>query len=140
MDDALLMRMLHRVADLIEQLQPLFHADAVLVTVLRDLDPIHQFHDEIGPTCLSGSSVQDSSNIRMVHQSQGLALGLEPSDHVFGIHPQLDDLQGHSTANRLFLLGHVHNAATPFPKPLQQLVRSDALRLRDFRRQRGFPR
>jgi hypothetical protein len=57
MNDALLMRMLHRVADLNEQLQAFTHADAILVTVLGDLDPIHQFHDKVRPPRLGGSGI-----------------------------------------------------------------------------------
>ena len=55
----------------------------------------------------------------MIHQGQRLALGLEPGDHVPGIHPQLDDLQGHPAANRLFLLRHIDHPVTPFPKLLE---------------------
>src|SRR5262245_44361533 len=48
-DDPLLMRMLNRVADRDEQLQPLAGGESVLVAVGGDGDAVDQFHDEIGP-------------------------------------------------------------------------------------------
>src|SRR5678815_3103216 len=125
MDDSLLVRMLHRVAYLNEQLQPFLHADAVLIAVFSDFDPIHQFHDEVGPTRFSRASIKDPRDIGMVHQGQCLALSLEPGDHVFGIHPQLDDLQGYPAANRMVLLRHIDHAATALSK-LCLLYTSDA--------------
>ena len=119
MDDSLLVRMLHGVADLNKQLQPFLHAQPVLVTVLGDLDTIDQFHHEVRPARVGGAGIEDSGDIRMIHQGQGLALGLEPCDHIPCIHTQLDNLKGDAAANRLFLLGHIDDAATAFPKLLE---------------------
>jgi hypothetical protein len=33
--------------------------------------------------------------------------------------PELDDLQGHTAANRLFLLRHIDHPVAAFPKPLK---------------------
>ena len=46
----------------------------------------------------------------MVHQRQGLALGLEPGDDLARVHPRLDDLEGDLAADGLRLLGHVDDA------------------------------
>ena len=67
----------------------------------------------------------------MVHHRQSLPLGLEPRDHLAGIHPRLDDLQGNFTPHRLELLGHVHDAHAPFADLLKQLVVADG-RAGDF--------
>ena len=58
----------------------------------------------------------------MIHQRQRLAFGLEPGDDVFGVHAQLDDLEGDLPAHRLLLLGHINHAATAFADLLQQFV------------------
>ena len=61
----------------------------------------------------------------MVHQRQGLALGLEPGNHLLGVHAQLDDLESDPPADRLGLLGHVHDAVAALADLLQQLVTPD---------------
>ena len=121
-------------------------ARLVLVAVIGDLDPAHQFHDEIRPASIRRARVQDLGNVRMVHHRQRLALGLEPRDDALGVHAQLDDLQRHPTAHRLFLFGHINDAATAFTDLLQDFIMPD-LRPRLFlftplrqiaRRRRGF--
>ena len=49
MNDALLMRVLDGLANLDEQFEPLVGGEIVLVAVIGDLDPAHQFHDEERP-------------------------------------------------------------------------------------------
>ena len=58
-------------------------------------------------------------------QRQGLALGLEASDHLLGIHAELDDLQGDGAPQRLGLLGQVHIAERALADQAQQLVGPD---------------
>ena len=43
----------------------------------------------------------------------------------FGVHPQLDDLEGHPAADGLLLLGHIDHPAAAFADLLQQLVVAD---------------
>ena len=61
----------------------------------------------------------------MVHQRQGLPLGLEAGDDLAGVHARLDDLEGDLAAHRLLLLGHEDDAEAAFADLLQQLVRAD---------------
>jgi len=58
----------------------------------------------------------------MVHQRQGLPLGLEAGDHLPGIHARLDDFQSHFTAYWLPLLGHKDHTEAPFADLLEQFV------------------
>ena len=46
----------------------------------------------------------------MIHQGQGASFGFEAGDHLLGIHPRLDDLEGHSAMGRLRLFGQEDNA------------------------------
>ena len=50
----------------------------------------------------------------MIHQGQGLALGLEAGDDLAAVHAGLDDLEGDLAADRLLLLGHVDDAHAAF--------------------------
>jgi hypothetical protein len=61
----------------------------------------------------------------MFHHRQGLTLGLEASDDLFGIHPKLDDLQGDPSANGMFLLSHKDDAEASFADLLEEFVAAD---------------
>jgi hypothetical protein len=63
----------------------------------------------------------------MIHQGQGLALGFKASDNAFGVHAQLDDLEGHAAANGFLLFGHIDDAAAAFANLLEKLVTADAV-------------
>ena len=52
MDDPLLVRVLHRRADIGEELQPRFGIQILLGAVLCERNPLHQFHHEVGPAAL----------------------------------------------------------------------------------------
>ena len=96
-----------------------------LVAVLGDRDALDQLHDEVGAAGVGGAGVEDAGDVGVVHQGQGLALGLEAGDDLLRVHARLDDLQGHRAADRLGLLGHVDDAHAPLADLLQQLVGAD---------------
>ena len=56
-----------------------------------------------------------------------MPLGLEPGDHLLGVHPELDHLEGHFAADRLLLFGDIDHAAAALPNFLEQLVASERL-------------
>jgi hypothetical protein len=58
----------------------------------------------------------------MIHQSEGLSLGLEAEDDLLGVHTPLDDLEGHPPAERSLLLGFVDLAHATRTDFLQNLV------------------
>ena len=79
-DDPLLVGVLHGLADLHEQFQSLPRREAVLVAILGDRDAADQLHDEVGPAGVGRAAVEHAGDVGMVHQGQGLALGLETGD------------------------------------------------------------
>ena len=125
MNDSLLMGVLHGLANIDEQLQPLTRAQPGLVAVLRDRHAADQLHHEVGAAGFGRAGIEHLGNIRMVHHRQGLPLGLEPGDHLLGVHARLDDLQRDAAADRLGLLGDIDDAHSPFADLLQQLVAAD---------------
>ncbi len=125
-DHPLLMRVLDRLADRDEQLQPLARVEPGLVAILGDRDAIDELHDEVGSAAVGGTRIEDPGDVGMVHQGQSLALGLEPGDHLGGVHARLDNLQRDPAADGLLLLGHVDRAHTPLADLLEELVRTDA--------------
>ena len=66
---------------------------AVLVAIVRQRDALDQLHDEERPATLGGPGVEDLGDVRVVHQSQGLALRLEPGQDGLRVHAGLDELR-----------------------------------------------
>ncbi len=108
-----------------EQLQPLARRELVLIAVVGDGDAADQLHHEVRPAALGRAGVEHAGDVGMVHQGQRLPLGLEPGDHVAGVHPRLDDLERHLAADGLLLLGDKDEAKSAFADLLHQLVRAD---------------
>ena len=126
MDEALLVRMLDGPANLNEQVQALASIEMVLVAVVGDLDAAHEFHDKIRAAGLGGTGIEHAGDIGMIHQGERLTFSLKAGDNAFGIHAQLDDLEGDPAVDGFFLVGHEHHAAAAFADFLEQLVIADA--------------
>jgi hypothetical protein len=107
-DDALLVGVLHRLANADEQFQPLPGRQAVVVAKVGDGDALDQLHDEVRPARVGRPAVEDLGNVGVVHQRQRLPLRLEAGDDGAGVHARLDDLQRYLAADRLLLLGDEH--------------------------------
>ena len=108
-----------------EQLQPLPRGQPVLVAELGDRHALDQLHHEVRPAGRGRPAVEHPGDVRVVHDRQGLPLGLEPGDHLPRVHPRLEHLQRDLAADRLGLLGHVDDAEPALADLLQQLVRAD---------------
>jgi hypothetical protein len=85
MNDALLMRVLNRLANLgTNSPSRCRRGQRVLVAVVGDPDAADQFHHEVGPTGLRRPGIEHLGDVRMIHQRQRLPFCLEPGDDVFG--------------------------------------------------------
>ena len=84
-----------------------------LVAVPGDRDALDQLHDEVRPARVGGAGVEDPGDVGVVHQRQGLALGLEPGQHLAAVHAGLDHLQGDASA----CTGSVCSAMKTMPMP-----------------------
>ncbi len=80
MDNAFLMGVLDGLADGHEELEALLGRQAIGVAILGDGHSLDQLHDEERPAAVGGAGVENLGDVVVVHQGQGLALGLEPSD------------------------------------------------------------
>jgi hypothetical protein len=63
----------------------------------------------------------------MVHEGQGLSLGLEPGDDALGVHAQLNDLEGNPAPDWFLLLGHIDDTTPAFADLLEELVAPNAV-------------
>src|SRR5947208_10482801 len=127
MNHPFLMRMLDRLANLNEKVEPFPCRKLFLVAVISDLNPLPQFHDEVRPAGVRRSRLEHPRDIGMVHPRQCLALRFEAGDHAFRVHPQLDHLERDTSADRLRLLGHIDNPTAALADLLEQLVAADAV-------------
>ena len=122
-DDALLMGVLHRRANLHEQHQPFAHVELVLVAEFNQRDPLHQLHREKRHAVRGGAGIEQLGNVRVIHERNGLPFGLETGeDHARAAPVNPDQLDGHLAFDRFNLLGHPDAAHAPFADRLQQLV------------------
>ena len=126
-DDALLMRVLERVADVDEKREPLRDGEFPLVAVGGDGHAAHQLHDEIRAPVLRRAGVEDLGDVRVIHHGQRLPLLLEAGDDFLRVHAHLDDLQRDAAFHRLHLIRHPDGAEASLAQWLQELVRPDAL-------------
>ncbi len=94
------MSVLHGMADLNEQFQPLFGGQFVGIAIVGDLNATNEFHHKVRATGSGGACVQDLGDVGMIHQRQGLSFGFEASDDFARVHPRLNHLQGHFTTDR----------------------------------------
>ena len=124
-DDPLAVGVLHGLADREEQVQPLAGRELLLIAVVDDRDALDQLHDEVRPAALRRAGVEDAGDVGVVHQREGLPLGLEAGDDVARVHPRLDDLERDLAAHGLLLLGDEHQAHAPLADLLHQLVGAD---------------
>ncbi len=107
MDDSLLVRVLDPLAGLDEELEAVANGELMAVAVLRDRNTGDVFHGEVRPPIGGHAGVQHLGDIRMGHDRQRLALGVEAGDDLLGVHAQLDHLERHLATYRFLLLGEV---------------------------------
>ena len=127
MNDALLVGVIHGLAGLDEEAQALLGREPLAIAVVGEGQAPHELHDEVGPSRLGGAGVEDAGDARVVHEGEGLALGLEAGHHFLRLHAQLDDLEGHPARHRLHLLGQVDDAHAALAQHLEEPVGADAL-------------
>ena len=101
MDDASLVGVTDCVANLDEQFQTFANTEAVLVAMFGDGQAMNQLHHEVRSARLGRPGVEHLGNVRVIQQGQRLPLSLEAGDHCLGVHPQLNDLQGHTAVDGL---------------------------------------
>src|SRR5262249_43134165 len=115
-DDALLVGVMHCLADRGEQVHALANAQLVEVAVLGDWNTRDILHHEVRPSLFAGAGVKDSCDMRVIHYCQRLALRIEARHYFCRAHSQLDDLQRCLPADGVLLLGQVDSSHATLSK------------------------
>ena len=84
-------------------------------------------HHEVRAALWGRAGLEDLGDVRVIHEGQRLALGLEAIDDLGRVHAALDDLQRHRAADGFRLLGPIHLAHATRTDALQNAVAPDAL-------------
>src|SRR5215831_1015741 len=86
MNDPFLVRVLDSRTDLQDEIQPLTHRQTPLVAKLSNGQALNQLHDEVRPSGVGRAAIKNPGDIGMIHQRQGLSLGLESRDDLARVH------------------------------------------------------
>ena len=120
MDDALLVGVLHRLADRDEQRQPLARRQPGPVAILGDRHALDQLHHEVG-AAVGLAGVEDLGDVGMIHQGQRLPLLVEAGEHPLGVQAGADDLDGDAALTGAAWSATQTSPMPPFAELLAQL-------------------
>ena len=125
MDDAFGMGVLDGLADGDEQFEAFTRGELGAVAVGSDRIAPNQFHHEIGAAFGRGSGVEHLRDVRVFHDREGLAFGLESGDHLCAVHARLEHFQGDAAADGVRLLGEEDGAEAALADLFEQAEWSD---------------
>ena len=122
-DDPLLVRVLNRRADELEQVEAVADAEPVRVAVFGERHAFDQFHDEKRRSRFRRARVQQLGDVRMIHERNRLPFRLESrQDQPRRSQLAVDQLDRDPALHGLALVGHPHAAHAPATDLLEQLV------------------
>ena len=121
MDDGFLVRVLHALAGLDEQLQPLADLQLLLVAILRDRQARHVLHDEVRLALGRDAGIEHLGDGRVIHDRERLPFRLKALHDRLVVHARLDQLQGHGPAHRCGLLGEPYLPHAAFAQSADEL-------------------
>ncbi len=102
-NDPLLVRRVHGMADGGEELEALADGQAARVAVFDQRRAVHQLHREVGAPFGRRAGVEDAGDRAVIHPRQDLAFDLEAPHDLAGVHPELDQLQCDAALDRRLL-------------------------------------
>ena len=121
-DDALLVRVLHRVTHHGEQPHALVHGEPCLVAELVDGASRHVLHGKVEAPILGGPGLEHARNVGVVHERQRLPLRLEARGRASRVDAHLDHLERHAAADGMRLLGEVDDAHAALSQDVDHVV------------------
>ena len=128
MNDAVTVRVLHRITHLGDQDQTLAHVEPLFVRVAGQRDPLDELHGEIGDTvCATGhTGLVDVGDAGMVEATEDLRFPFEAGAERVGKKRCSQDLQ-RNTPSGMLLLRLVDDAHAATPQQSDDLVAAVSL-------------
>jgi hypothetical protein len=129
-NDGLLVRVLHRLANLQKEFEPLANSQPMPAGVFRDRDAIDVLHREVRRAVGGSAGVKNPRDRRMIHQRQRLPFRFEPRDHLARAHTRLHYFYRYPPSHGLGLLGQPDFAQPSFADLSQKQITVDRPELR----------
>ena len=126
-NDQILMRVMHRAADVAKESKPRVDAEPVLVAIRRDRQTVDVLHHEVGELPVRHAAVQQLRDASMLQRRQDLTLGAKAPAKVPVVGARVKDLD----RDLLFVLsvvavGEKHDAHTAASELSNYAVSADA--------------
>lgn len=118
MNDALLVGMLDRSADLHEELDSLSDVELTAVAIGRDGLAVDVLHDEVGQAFVRHPCVIHLCDVSMTHQGEGLALGREAVESFARAKPWFENLESDLALYGIFLASQEDRSHTALNEAL----------------------
>jgi len=133
---ALGVRVLHGVADLREEREAVFDAEPVGRGEGGDGVALDVLYHEIRLARFGHARVEHARDVEVVHEGEGLPLGLEASQDHARVHAGLDDFERDAARDEGSLLGHPDRAEPALADEFEEFIRADqrARRINGWRR------
>src|SRR5436309_7087055 len=119
------MRVLHGMAESYKELDPLPDGELLTLAILGDFEATHELHDEVRAAGIGCCGIEDTGNMRMIHEGEGLALVLEARDDLPCVHAELNDFEGDLAPDGGELLSQVNDATAAFAEFLDEQIGTD---------------
>ncbi len=127
MDDAFLVRVLHALADLAEQPEPVRYREAARVAVPVDALSDHVLHGEPRPAARGEAAIDEPRDARTFEHREDAALLVEPANEVLICVGVTDQLEGDTLVERaLVALGEEYGAHASMTDPADNAEGADA--------------
>ena len=123
-DDALLVGVLHAVADVEEEAKSRGDIEPVAVAKIGDRFALDKLHREKRAAICGRSGFEHTRDMRVVHEGERLALRFEPRDHLACVHAGFEHFDCNHAPDRLALLGAKNDAESAVPDLLEQAIRA----------------
>ncbi len=126
MQHQILVRVVHRCADALEQTQALGHSEPVPVAVFRDRETVDVLDDEIRKLSVGDTAIEQLRDVRVRQRREDLPLGQEAAMQLVSVSAAAQQLHRDAAAElAVVALGKVddaHPSASDLP---QHLIRAD---------------
>ena len=123
--DALVVRVLHCVADLSHQRKARFEAQCMRFAERRQRPAFDELHDEVRLSALARAAVVDLGDAVVLHARERLTLLLEARDDRLAVHAELDELERRLDAHGRRALDAIDGAHAALAKHAEHAPRPD---------------
>ena len=126
MNDAVLVRVGHGIADLCEQRQSRGHIEIVITGVIEQVPALDELHHQIRKPLVRAAAIENARDPWMLQPRENLPLAPETPHQVAALHSALHDLDRHFLLKHFVIAaGTIHDTHSAFALNGEDLVGAD---------------